>query len=127
MTLGLLATVLLLRGSFNKAEHGVIPGEGPAEATSGGRRGLEVVTTPFGGGHRRMRRWLMLQVDVLGCELDGVFIHHHEKVEVLVGFTSLIAGTWFSFDMHLFSNCLADSLSELLRGDLHLLTAGFDK
>ena len=69
-----------------------------------------MVSTPLGGGNRRMRRWLMLQVDVLGCELDGVFIHHHEKVEVLVGFTSLIASTWFSFDMHLFSNRLADSL-----------------
>ena len=54
VTLGLLATVLLLRGSFNKAEHGVVPGERPAEATPGGRRGLEVVTTPLGGGHRRM-------------------------------------------------------------------------
>ena len=69
----------------------------------------------------------MLKVDVLGCELDGVFIHHHEKVEVLVWFTSLIAGTWLCFDMHLFSNCLADCLSELLRSNLHLLTPGFDK
>lgn len=69
----------------------------------------------------------MLQVDVLGCELDGVFIHHHEKVEVLVWFTSLIASTWLCFNMHLFCNRLADCLGELLRGDLHLLTAGFDK
>jgi hypothetical protein len=51
MTLGLLATVLLLWGSFHKAEHRVVPGEGPTEATPGGRRGLEVVTTPLGGGH----------------------------------------------------------------------------
>jgi hypothetical protein len=58
-----------------------------------------------------MRNWLMLQVDVLGCELDGVFIHHHQKVEVLVWFASLIARAWFSFDMRLLSNCLADSLS----------------
>jgi len=58
-----------------------------------------------------MRNWLMLQVDVLGCDLNGIFIHHHQKVEVLVWFTCLIASTWFSFDMRLLSNCLADSLS----------------
>ena len=51
LALRLRATVLLLllRGSFHKAEHGVVPGEGPAEATPGGRRGLEVVTTTLGG------------------------------------------------------------------------------
>lgn len=39
----------------------------------------------------------------------------------------MIASTWLSFDMHLLSNVLVNSLSKLLRGDLHLLTAGFDK
>jgi hypothetical protein len=74
-----------------------------------------------------MRYWLMLQVDVLGCEFDGVFIHHHEEVQVFVGFASMIASTWLSFDMHLLSNVLVNSLSKLLRGDLYLVTAGFDK
>jgi hypothetical protein len=69
----------------------------------------------------------MLQVDVLGCELDGVFVHHHEEVQVFVGFASMIARAWFSFNMHLLSDVLVDSLSQLLRGDLYLLTAGFDK
>ena len=69
----------------------------------------------------------MLQVDVLGCELDGVFVHHHEEVEVFVGFAGMIASAWLSFDMHLLSDVLVDSLSQQLRGDLHLLTAGFDK
>ena len=55
LALGLRATVLLLlRSSFHKAEHGVVPGEGPAEATPGGRRGLEVVPTPLGGRDSRM-------------------------------------------------------------------------
>ena len=39
----------------------------------------------------------------------------------------MIASAWLSFDMHLLSNVLVNSLSKLLRGDLHLLTAGFDK
>jgi hypothetical protein len=69
----------------------------------------------------------MLQVDVLGCEFDGVFVHHHEEIEVFVGFASMIARAWFCFDMHLLSDVLVDSLSQLLRGDLHLLTPGFDK
>ena len=69
----------------------------------------------------------MLQVDVLGCEFDGVFVHHHEEVQVFVGFASMIACAWLSFDMHLLSDVLVDSLSQQLRSDLHLLTAGFDK
>jgi hypothetical protein len=69
----------------------------------------------------------MLQVDVLGCEFDGVFVHHHEEVQVFVGFASMIARAWFSFDMHLLSDVLVDSLSQLLSGDLHLMTARFDK
>ena len=56
LALRLRATVLLLllRGSFHKAEHGVVTGEGPSEATPGGRRGLEVVPTPLGGRDSRM-------------------------------------------------------------------------
>ena len=69
----------------------------------------------------------MLQVDVLGCEFDGVFVHHHEEVQAFIGLASMIASTWLSFDMRLFSNVLVNSLSQLLRGNLHLLTAGFDK
>ncbi len=69
----------------------------------------------------------MLQVDVLGCELDGVLVHHHEKIQVLVGLATLIARPWLSFNMHLLCNILTDCLSKLLRGDFYVLTARFDK
>ena len=107
----------------------MVPGEGPAEASSGCRRWLEVVPTPLGGGDSRMRRWLILQVDILGCELDGVgvFVYHHEKVQVLVRLATLIASPGLSLNLHLLCNILTECLSKLLGGDFHVLTARLDK